>query len=196
MAVRTTIQIGDPRLKSENETVEDFNSPKVKKVIKDLRDTMIKNDLIGLAAPQIGNNYKIFITHPRKTKARRLPKGGRLRIYINPKIVKFSKDENIIYEGCGSVMNSNLFGPVKRPKEITIEAFDEKGYKFQIRCDGILARVIQHEYDHMYGVEFTEKIYDYKKLLAKEFYIKNVRNSKEQLKASNITVLEYKKLKS
>ena len=194
MAVRKTIQIGDPRLKAENVVVKIFNDLKVKKVIEDLKDTMIKNDLIGMAAPQIGYNYKIFITQPRKTKARKLPKGDKLRIYINPKIVKFSKEQNIIYEGCGSVLNGNLFGPVKRPQEITVEAYNEKGGRFQIRCDGILARVIQHENDHMVGIEFTEKIIDYKKLVAREFYIKTVRNSEEQIQASNITIVEYKKL--
>jgi peptide deformylase len=194
MAVKTTIQIGDPRLKSENVVIKDFDSPKVKKVIKDLRETMIKNDLVGMAAPQIGYNYKIFVTQPRKTKARKLAKGDKFRVYINPKIVKFSKIQNIIYEGCGSVMNGNLFGPVKRPQEIIIEADNEDGEKFQLRCDGILARVIQHENDHMVGIEFTEKIFDYKKLMAREFYIKNIRNSKEQLKASKITTVEYKKL--
>lgn len=194
MAVKKTIQIGDPRLKAENLVVKDFDDPKVKKVINDLKDTMIKNDLIGMAAPQIGYNYKMFITQPRKTKARKLLKGDKLRIYINPKIVKSSKKQNIIYEGCGSVLNGNLFGPVRRPQEITIEAYDTKGERFQIRCDGILARVIQHENDHMVGIEFTEKICDYKKLMAREFYIKTVRNSEEQLQAANITIVEFKKL--
>src|SRR4030042_3107817 len=134
MAVRKTIQIGDPRLKDKNQIIKNFNDSKVKKVIKDLRDTMIKNDLVGMAAPQIGYNFKIFITQPRKTKARKLPKGDKLRIYINPKIVKYSKEQNIIYEGCGSVLNGNLFGPVKRSKEITIEAFNERKEKFQLHC--------------------------------------------------------------
>lgn len=194
MAIRKTIQIGDPKLKAKNLVVKDFGNFRVKRVIKDLRDTMIKNDLIGMAAPQIGYNYKIFITQPRKTKARKLAKGDKLRIYINPKIVKFFKVQNLIYEGCGSVLNGNLFGPVKRPQEITIEAYDTNGGKFQLRCNGILARVIQHENDHMVGIEFTEKIFDYKKLMNKEFYIKRIRNSKEQLQASKITVVEYKKL--
>ncbi len=194
MAVRKTIQIGDPKLKAKNTEIRDFYNPKIKKVVKDLQDTMIKHDLVGLAAPQIGYNLRIFITLPRKTKARKLPKGDELRVYINPKIVKFSKKQNIIYEGCGSVLNGNLFGPVKRAEEILIEAYDEKSGKFQLRCDGILARVIQHEYDHMFGIEFTEKIYDYKNLMAKEFYIKNIRNSKSQLEASDITLIEYKRL--
>ncbi len=194
MAIRKTIQIGDPRLKAEDLVVKNFSDPRVKRVIKDLKDTMVKNDLVGMAAPQIGYNYKIFITQPKKTKYRRLPKGDELRIYINPKIVKYSKEQNIIYEGCGSVLNGNLFGPVKRSKEIIIEAFNEREEKFRLRCDGILARVIQHENDHMVGIEFTEKIFDYKKLMARDFYIKNIRNSREQLRASKITTVEYKKL--
>ena len=172
MAVRKTIQIGDPRLKAPNKEAKDFSAPKIKKVIKDLKDTMIKNDLIGLAAPQIGENYKIFVTQPRKTKARRLPKGDKFRVYINPKITYFSKKQNIIYEGCGSVLNGTLFGPVKRPEEIKVVARDENQKKFQVHCNGILARVIQHEYDHLDGIEFTEKIYDYKKLMAKDSLVK------------------------
>lgn len=152
---------------------------------------MLKHDLIGLAAPQIGENYKIFVTQPRKTKARKLPQGDKFRVYINPKIAYFSKEESVLYEGCGSVLNGTLFGPVKRPREIKIEAFDEVEQKFQVHCDGILARVIQHEYDHLQGVEFTEKVYDYKKLMAREFYIKNIRNSKPQLEASKITILKH-----
>lgn len=194
MAVRKAIQIGDLRLKAENQTVSSISDLKIKKVIKDLKDTMKKNDLIGMAAPQIGENYKLFITQPRKTKARKLPFTDKVRVYINPKVTKYSSKKNIIYEGCGSVMNGNLFGPVERPSELTIEATGEDGKKFQLRCNGILARVIQHEYDHLSGIEFTEKIFDYKKLMAREFYIKNIRNSKEQLAASKVTIIESKDL--
>jgi len=95
MAVRKTIQIGDSRLKAKNLIVKNFGDSRIKRVIKDLRDTMIKNDLIGLAAPQIGYNYRIFITQPRKTKARKLPKGDKLRVYINPRMAKYSEEKNI-----------------------------------------------------------------------------------------------------
>jgi peptide deformylase len=88
-----------------------------------------------------------------------------------------------------------LFGPVKRPKTITIKARDENGNKFQLKCDGLLARVIQHEYDHLFGIEFTEKIYDYKRLMDVYFYRKEIRKSKQQVSASKITIKEYKKLK-
>lgn len=195
MAVRTTIQIGHLALKAKNKVISDFNDPKLKQLIADLRDTMLENQLIGIAAPQIAENYNVFVTEPRQTAARKLNKTDKFRVYINPKIVFFSPEENVIYEGCGSVLNGQLFGPVKRPREIKIESFDESGLKFQIHTDGILARVIQHEYDHLSGIEFTEKILDYRKLMHRDFYIERIKPLPETIKESNITRLEYKKLK-
>ena len=127
MATRDTLQIGDLRLKAPNKTVEKFTDSSVKQVIQDLIDTMRANELIGMAAPQIGENWKIFVTEPRETKFRMADQVDILRVYINPIILNSSKEESIIYEGCGSVLNGQLFGLVKRPKEITIEAFDQKG---------------------------------------------------------------------
>lgn len=192
MAVQKVIQIGHPALKEKNKTVKNFKSPKTQKLIKNLVDTMRKEELIGISAPQIGQNYQVFVTEPRKTKTRRDDQVDELRVYINPKIIFFSKEQNIIYEGCGSVANGRLFGPVKRPSEITIEAFDEKGKKFQLNCDGILGRVIQHEQDHLQGIEFIEKIQDYRKLIDVEFYKRHIKNSKEQQKASKITKINIK----
>lgn len=185
MAVRKVIQIGHPALKNKNKKIINLKSEKVKQLIKDLKDTMNKEKLIGIAAPQIAENYKIFVTNPRKTKFRKLGKVDQLRVYINPQITYFSSAKNLIYEGCGCV--PNIFAPVIRPQEIEIIAFDEKGSKFSLRCDGILARVIQHEYDHLFGIEFLEKISDFKKIIYRDYYIKNIRNSKEQRQASRVT---------
>lgn len=187
MAIREVIQIGDPRLKALNKTIEKFNDPLVEQVIQDLIETMRAKELIGMAAPQIGENWKMFVTEPRETKFRTADQIDELRIYINPVIVEFSAEETVIYEGCGSLLNGQLFGPVKRPREITVEAFDQNSKKFRLTCDGILARVIQHEYDHLSGIEFIEKIYDYKKLMTADFYVKNIKSSKEQTEASIIT---------
>lgn len=190
MAVRKTLQIGDPKLKAKNTPVKEIKSTKVSKLIKDLTDTMRKNELVGIAAPQIGENYQAFITEVRKTKSRSVKEIDELRVFINPKITNFSKVENLIYEGCGSVLNGNLFGPVKRPKEIIVEAIDKKGKRFQLKCDGLLARVIQHEYDHLNGIEFTEKVSDYKKLMDYEHYKKYIRKSPLQVANSKITLKE------
>lgn len=192
MTVRKTIQIGNPKLKKKNTLIKNFDSPRVKKVIKDLTDTMHDQELIGIAAPQIGENYQIFLTEPRKTKARKLPFNDKLRVYINPKIVKYSKEKTVIWEGCGCVGSNEdyFFGPVTRPKIVTIEAFDENGNRFRIQADGILGRVIQHEYDHLQGVEFIEKVDDYKKLMHQKYYQKRIRNSQKQIKNTKVTILE------
>lgn len=193
MAVRKIIQIGHLALKAKNKEIRNFYSMTVKKIIRDLKDTMKKQELIGIAAPQIAENYKIFVTHARNTKSRNLGKEDILRVFINPTITLFSTKKSVIYEGCGSVVDGNLFGPVERSYEITVEAYDENGKKFQLLCDGILAWVIQHEYDHLYGIEFLEKIIDYKKLMTWNYYSKIIKNSRAQKSASLITKIKYKK---
>ena len=102
------------------------------------------HDLIGIAASQIGEKLRIFVTEVRKTKYRNLKK-DQLRVYINPEIIWSSKKEITINEGCGSVAYAKLFSPIKRPGKIVIEAFDENGDKFSLAADGMLGRVIQHE---------------------------------------------------
>ena len=194
MAVRTVIQAGHPKLKNPNKKITNVNLPKIKKLRRDLIGTMNKTGLIGIAAPQIAQNYMIFVTHPRKTKSRNLGRTDILRTYINPKIIFKSKTENIIYEWCGSVVKGELFGPVSRSEEIEVEATDEKGQKFRLRCNGILARVIQHEYDHLTGVEFLERVNDYKKIMVGDYYRKTIKNSKLQKQNSLITKIEYKKI--
>ena len=194
MAIKRVIQIGDPRLKNKNKAIIDFHTILLHKLIHNLQDTMNKMDLVGIAAPQIGENLHVFVTHPRNTKSRDIGKEDIFRVYINPIITYFSQEEVVIYEGCGSVAKGQLFGPVKRSKELGIEAYDEKGEKFKIETDGLLARVIQHEYDHLFGIEFTEKITDYKKLTSQNMYKKNIRNTNETKKLLKITKLNYFKL--
>ncbi len=187
MSIRQTVQIGDPKLHAENKQVTDFHDPKIQHVIADLRDTMIKEELVGMAAPQIGENYQIFVTEPRETESRPKNQSDIFRVYINPKIVQSSTKKNVIFEGCGSVSNAQIFGPVKRSQKITVEACDENGGKFQLTCDGILARVIQHELDHLNQTEFVSRVSDFKRLMTKEFYIRDHKNDHENMKASEIT---------
>lgn len=191
MSVRKTIQIGHPALKGKNKKITDFSDPMLKTLVDDLVDTMRDAGLIGIAAPQIAENYKVFVTEPRETKTRSKDQSDELRVYINPIMVKKSDEEIEIYEGCGSVLNGQLFGPVQRPKTISIEAYNLRGEKFRFTADGILGRVIQHEYDHLQGVEFLEKISDYKKMMTVEYYLEQVKPDPKHTKASMITVKKH-----
>lgn len=171
MIIKEVIQIGNPILNRKSKVVNKINAKETQRVIKNLTDSVRYHDLIGMAASQIGEKLRIFVTEVGSTKYRNL-KADKLRVYINPKIVWSSKKEVVIYEGCGSVAYSKLFAPVKRPEKIIIEALDEKGNKFKLEADGMLGRVIQHEYDHLNGIEFTEKITDMRKIMSSEEYKK------------------------
>lgn len=174
MIIKEIIQIGNPILKRKCKPVKNIGSKETKRVIKNLIDSMRHHNLIGMAAPQIGESLRIFVTEFNKTQYRN-EKNDQLRVYINPKIIWSSKKQIVIYEGCGSVAYAQLFAPVKRPEVIIIEAYDEKGNKFQLETGGMLARVIQHEYDHLNGIEFTEKITDIKKIMSAGEYNKLVK---------------------
>ena len=172
VVVENVIQIGNPILRAKNETVKKINDKKVLKTITDLIDSMRHYELVGMAAPQIGVNLKIFVTEIRATPSRKAESLDNLRVFINPKIVWKSKKEVIIYEGCGSVANGNLFGPVSRSEKVKIIATDISGKKIKLKAEGLLARVIQHEYDHLLGIEFVEKICDMKKVMSREEYLR------------------------
>ncbi len=172
MIIKNISQAGNPILRKKANQVKNANSPKTRKIIKDLTETMRASALIGIAAPQIGQSFQIFITEIRKTANRKIREKDELRIFINPKIIKMSKKMNIGYEGCGSVGNAHIFGPVRRDNELMIEALNEKCEKFTLKARGLLARVIQHEYDHLNGILFTDKISDYRKIISRAEYIK------------------------
>ncbi len=172
MVIKKITQAGNPILRKKAKPITDIKSHKTKKIIKDLIDTMRGSALVGVSAPQIGQSFQIFVTEIRKTINRDIKEKDDLRIFINPKIIKSSKKEVVGYEGCGSVGSAQLFGPVKRQMEVTVEATDEKGEKFTLKAQGLLARVIQHEADHINGILFTDKISDYKKIMSGEEYKK------------------------
>lgn len=192
MAVRETIQIGHPSLKSPNKEIVDFSAPELAQLVIDLTETMRATGLIGIAAPQIGENFRVFVTEPRETDTRPADQADGLRVYVNPKIVYRSEEKTVIWEGCGSVLNAKLFGPVERPRIVEVEARDGEGKKFRFKADGILGRVIQHEQDHLDSSEFTEHVLDYGRLKAVEFYIKDEKNKPEHLEAQRITIKECK----
>jgi len=131
------------------------------KMLNDMREAMFsQSDGVALAAPQIGLSKRIFILHPMVYREENKYKGPRELTFINPKIIKISKDKKLMEEGCLSVRP--LYGKVRRSSRVTIEAYDENGKKFKIGGTGLLAQAFQHETDHLEGVLFVDK--------AKELY--------------------------
>lgn len=123
-------------------------SKDVKRLIRDMLDTVIKADGIGLAAPQVGKNLNLALVFLEHSGIPVFP-------IINPKIVKVSSETVPIEEGCLSL--PGLFGNVTRPKNITVEYFDMNGEKKTLTDDGWIARVCQHEIDHLLGTLIIDK---------------------------------------
>ncbi|MEX2209313.1 MAG: peptide deformylase [Patescibacteria group bacterium] len=106
---------------------------------------------VGMAAPQVGQSVRVFVTGV-----------GEQQVFVNPEITERS-DELIWWEeGCLSL--PRLLGDVRRPKEVTIRAIDAQGTPFTVRADGLCARVIQHEIDHLDGILFPDRMEDLSKL--------------------------------
>ncbi len=133
------------RTKSENFDLSKINTKENSLFFQNMIETMLKKDGIGLAAPQVGINSRIIVVNNKNEKI----------IMINPQITKKSWGKEWGEEGCLSV--PNVFGKVLRHKKIKCIYFDRNGKKQEIFAKGLLARVIQHEIDHLDGILFIDK---------------------------------------
>jgi len=142
---------GDKTLKKVADSVEEI-TPDLKKFIENLTYTMYLTDGIGLAAPQVGISLRIFVVDPYwyKEEKKKNP-----RIFINPEFIEF-EGESTAEEGCLSL--PNIYEKVNRAQKVVISALDEYGKRFTLEAEDMFARVLQHEFDHLEGVLFVEKI--------------------------------------
>lgn len=148
--------------------LDEIGSKKIKTVLKNMALALEKEeDGVAIAAPQIGENLRIFIVSHRafemfediKTKAEdKKPKVFKDKVFINPEITKLSKEKDMMEEGCLSVRF--LYGKVLRSKKATVKALDENGKQFTMGGSGILAQIFQHETDHLDGVLFIDEAVD------------------------------------
>ena len=129
-------------------TIQELQSSEVRQLILDMFETMKAKDGVGLAAPQIGQAIKLIVINTAS---------GDLAL-INPKIVRKSWKKDTMEEGCLSI--PKVFGIVKRPERIKVVALDKDGKKIKLTAIGYLARVIQHEVDHINGVLFIDRTKD------------------------------------
>lgn len=166
------IGYGDPVLRKVGEDITP-EYPELKSVIANMYDTMYNAYGVGLAAPQVGLPIRLFIvdTEPFsdsddvKANEKEQLKDFK-RTFINAKILKEEGEEWVFNEGCLSI--PDVREDVSRKEKITIEYLDEDFKKHTEVFDGLIARVIQHEYDHIEGVLFVDKISTLKKTLIKK----------------------------
>lgn len=138
---------GDPILRKASPPVEKI-TPKIRKLIKDMFETMYADNGIGLAAPQIAVNQRIIVidTQMRRTKPIAM---------INPEIIESSGEQETL-EGCLSC--PGLSANVKRCATVTVQGLDPNGRKIAVEAAGLLAVVFQHEIDHLDGILFIDRL--------------------------------------
>lgn len=148
MAVRPITTIGHQILRAKALSVDDqtLASKKFKTLITDMIDTMHAARGIGIAAPQIGVSLQVAVINAQN---------GPL-VIVNPRITNTSFRTALAEEGCLSV--PSVFGTVRRPTTITIAYSDQSGKSVMTKASGLLARVFQHEVDHLNGILFIDKV--------------------------------------
>lgn len=147
---------GDAVLRKRCKEVETFDD-ELKKVVNDILDTLRHHDnAIGLSAPQVGYDLRIFITSSFDMDDQGEWKVEPYTVYINPKILSFSDEQVWMPEGCMSI--PNVYSDVLRPEKIHIEAQDIDGNIFEKELEGWPARIFMHENDHLNGVLFIDRI--------------------------------------
>ncbi|QQS60741.1 peptide deformylase [Candidatus Falkowbacteria bacterium] len=138
----------DQRLRELSVEIDQNNIPDLVSLASDMSETMIVDKGIGLAAPQIGQNIRLIIVSTKSGP----------QVMFNPKIVKKSIRQEWGEEGCLSI--PGVFGNVKRYRTVECSFFDTKGQRQVAEAEGLLARVIQHEIDHLDGILFIDKAKD------------------------------------
>jgi len=135
------------------------------KLIEDMFATMGKSDGVGLAAPQIGKSIRLFVIDASPLADENPEFEGVTKVFINAQMIEKTGEKELMEEGCLSIPGINE--EVKRETKIKIEYYDEN-FKFHSEeYDGMLARIIQHEYDHIDGKLFTDRISPLRKRLIK-----------------------------
>jgi len=129
----------------------DIESAKIKELIAQMRETMVASQGVGLAANQVNENLQIFVIDKKLADEHSVPD-----VLINPEITEPSKDVDEMEEGCLSI--PEYFVNIKRAKKIKIKALDENGKKIKFKARGFLARVLQHETDHLNGLTIKERV--------------------------------------
>lgn len=165
--IRPILQSGDPVLRQKSKPVEKIDK-KVLDLIKDMQDTLVVQkdpEGIGLAAPQIGKNVRIFLMKPKQNEP--------ATVIINPKIISIKnkeektkntvKKKSDILEGCLSL--PHFYGPLKRADRLTLGYMNQEGENVEQEFEGLMAQIVLHEIDHLNGVLFIDRLLEQKKPL-------------------------------
>ena len=139
------VKLGEDVLRQKAQPVPEVND-EIRQLAEDMFETMIEKEGVGLAAPQIGKSLRMFVL---------IADDDVRRVFINPQIIQTSSETSEYDEGCLSI--PQVYETIVRPVRVTVQALNEKGKPFTLDADGLLARIIQHEYDHLDGILYIDR---------------------------------------
>ena len=152
MTIREIVTLPDPSLRRKARPVTKFDS-NLQTLIDDMIETMRVTPGVGLAAPQVGVSDRVIVVEYGDDEDEDVPK--KLYALVNPEIKSFSQEAEVGVEGCLSV--PGLLGEVERSLAVTAKGLNRHGQPMRIKVKGWLARIFQHEIDHLNGVVFTDR---------------------------------------
>lgn len=139
------LHLGNPLLREKSLPVEQVTD-EIRQLAEDMFVIMEQENGVGLAAPQIGKLIRMFVLTADDNIR---------RVFINPQIIKTSTETCEYEEGCLSI--PQMYETIVRPEKVTVQALNEQGKAFVLEAEGFLARIIQHEYDHLDGILYIDR---------------------------------------
>lgn len=152
MALREIVTLPAPVLRRKARKVTDFG-PELQTLIDDMIETMREAPGVGLAAPQVDAPLRLIVVEYGDDEDENIP--PKLYTLINPEITRFSSESEVGTEGCLSI--PGFAGDVERPLGVTVKGLNRRGQPIKIKAEGWLARIFQHEMDHLDGVLFIDR---------------------------------------
>ncbi len=154
------IAYGDPVLRKKAKEIDE-NYPELKQIIADMWETMYHSNGVGLAAPQIGKSIRIFVVDASSFDEDESNAKDFRKVFINPIVIEETGEKWEFDEGCLSI--PKIREDVSRHSNVTIEYYDENFNLIEETYTGMPARIIQHEYDHLEGILFIDRIHPLKR---------------------------------
>ena len=175
MKILDIAELGNPILRCQAQAIEKVTEPKILQLIDDLITTAKSNNGVGIAAPQVSESYRLFIVASRPTiRYPRAPKMNPTAI-INPTIISYSEEKAKDWEGCLSV--PGLRGLVPRYRAIEVEYTTIAGDRVRKIFTDFIARIFQHELDHLDGLVFLDRLATSKDLYTEAEYQKRINDN-------------------
>jgi peptide deformylase len=181
MSILKVARMGHPALRTKTRTVSpaDITSAPVQRLIDDMIETMLEYNGVGLAAPQVHADLRVFVAQVLKDDesddeddagAKKPDRVPEIMALVNPEITPVGRHTEEDWEGCLSI--PDLRGLVPRHRDIRVKAHDRHGKPIEVRATGYMARVIQHETDHLDGVLFLDRMVSFDSLSFLDEYAK------------------------